>query len=85
MDASEQHSDEPLGDDLFTPLVADLLDYLIMCVEDSAGYYTTKVSDIKKLKDAIDPVIACDNIKQVFFKVCQEIDKYKSSLFNPTR
>lgn len=85
VDASEQHSDEPLGDDLFTPLVADLLDYLIMCVEDSAGYYTTKVSDIKKLKDAIDPVIACDNIKQVFFKVCQEIDKYKSSLFNPTR
>lgn len=77
--------DDPLGDDLLTPLVVELLKYLKKCVDQSVEHYAQKTDDIIMLKKTIDPVIACDNIKQVFFKVCQEIDKYKSSLFNPTQ
>lgn len=62
-----------------------LFRYLIACTEKGIVQYSQKdggkIEHIKKLRNMIDTVIKCTNMRETFKAVCKEVKEYKETIF----
>lgn len=73
-----------LGDNMYFYIYKKVFEYLLECIKISMEHYETK--NMEKLQKTITTITKFEDVKQVFFTICDELQQYKQKVFElPTQ